>query len=116
VPTNISVGDFHFPYSGHFSHFSIKEQLTMATLMASLSSDEEKDLVDESEEEADEVDHDFEFGGMLVRNLTILRVAHSPYCSFLMFSLLDNSTGRRWRSSFNIEPQSTGMVVSNCAR
>jgi hypothetical protein len=71
VPTNISVGDFHFLCGGNFSHFSIKEQLTMAALMASLSSDEEKDLVDDSEEEEDEVDHDFEFGGILVRNLTI---------------------------------------------
>lgn len=43
----------------------------MATLLPSLSSDEEKDLRDEEtsdDEDNDEINNDFVFGGVLVRN------------------------------------------------
>ena len=40
----------------------------MATLLPSLSSDEEKDTHDDSEEEEiDDINQDFVFGGLLVR-------------------------------------------------
>ncbi len=40
----------------------------MATLMPSLSSDEEDNDVESESEEDDDVNHDFSFGGILVRH------------------------------------------------
>jgi hypothetical protein len=54
----------------------------MATLLPSLSSDEEDKNVDsEEEEEDDEVNRDFSFGGILVRAKKGVMFGHLFVCS-----------------------------------
>ena len=62
------------------------EAVAMATLLPSLSSDEEDKNVDSEEEEDDEeVNRDFSFGGILVRAKEGVVFGHLFVCSWLRF-------------------------------
>lgn len=86
----------------------------MATLLPSLSSDEEKDLRDEEssdEEDNNEINNDFEFGGVLV---CIRCDVMCFYVTCLLTSPLSvTGSGRRWWHSFQPFDGTTGMVISN---
>jgi hypothetical protein len=97
---------------------------TMATLLPSLSSDDEGPPEALSDEEPDQVDEDFEFGGILVCSVFVISLCvecflflKSTECTFVLLFITARTfltiisftlhLGRRW-SCF-----STGMVVQN---
>jgi hypothetical protein len=57
----------------------------MATLLPSMSSDEENDIADDSEDEVGDVNQEFSFGGLLVSKVCVdIIMEATTTCSFIL--------------------------------